>query len=294
MRFLFYYLSSLVLGFRDPLARRVAIITGGTRGIGWGIAESLVQDRNTDLLLTYCSDGYSAVKFANELEETYECTVKLISGDISKKSVRDDIWYSFDRMNQKLGVVVHNAGQYVGITSDNSEGLSASSAPFMFGNGEQAGRDTVMWYYIKLYGEAFTDLCERGLMRMKDGGSIIGISSPGCSTHYRPQPGYDLPGSGKCVMEYAMRLFALKAAQKGVNCNVVIPGVTLTDAWKKMASGRNEAVMDTIQGVVDQLVPMKTHMTPRQVGDVVEFLCSERGRFITGVSLPADGGVHLR
>ena len=41
---------------------------------------------------------------------------------------------------------------------------------------------------------------------------------------------YDMPGSGKCIMEYAMRLFALRAAEKGVNSNVVVPGVTKTDA----------------------------------------------------------------
>ena len=293
MRF-FLGLLTLAFGFRDLSTRRVAIITGGTRGIGRGIAQSLVEDGNTDLLLTYCSDAYSAVKFANELEEIHDCTVKLIRGDISKKSVRDDIWYCFDRMNTPLGVLVHNAGQYVGITADNSEGISAPVLPHMFGSGYSQGRETVMWYYIKLYGEAFTDLCENALTRMWYGGSIVGISSPGCTTQYRPQPGYDLPGSGKCVMEYAMRLFALKAAEKNVNCNVVIQGVTLTGAWHRMADGRNQDVKEIIAQAVEQLVPMKKHMTPRQVGDVVNFLCSEKGRFITGVSLPADGGVHLR
>ena len=71
------------------------------------------------------------------------------------------------------------------------------------------------------YGDAYVDLCERGLARMTDGGSLVGISSPGCTVAYKANLGYDMPGSGKCVMEYAMRLIALRCAGKGVNCNVV-------------------------------------------------------------------------
>ena len=44
-------------------------------------------------------------------------------------------------------------------------------------------------------------------------------------SQYNANLGYDMPGSGKCVMEYAMRLFAVRSASRGVNCNVVIPGI---------------------------------------------------------------------
>ena len=73
-----------------------------------------------------------------------------------------------------------------------------------------------MKYYQRLYGDAYVDLCECGLARMAEGsgGSLVGISSPGCTTQYNANLGYDMPGSGKCVMEYAMRLFALRCAGK--------------------------------------------------------------------------------
>ncbi len=44
-------------------------------------------------------------------------------------------------------------------------------------------------------------------------------------SQYNANLGYDMPGSGKCVMEHAMRLFAVRSASRGVNCNVVIPGI---------------------------------------------------------------------
>ena len=157
---------------------------------------------------------------------------------------------------------------------------------------------------------------------------------------YNPNGGYDMPGSGKCVMEYAMRLFALRAAAKNVNCNVaihpgrpnrrshctaghgrhakrlgrgrcvdrrrptgsrgacgawqvVVPGVTDTDAWGKLAATRGTSKDDLVAGIASRLSLMGA-MTPRQLGDAVAFLCSPQGRLVTGVSLPVDGGVHLK
>ena len=90
-----------------------------------------------------------------------------------------------------------------------------------------------------------------------------------------------------------MRLFALRCAGRSVNCNVVIPGVTVTDAWGRLAATRGASKDDLIEGIAGRLSPMGS-MTPRQLGDAVAFLCSPRGRLITGVSLPVDGGVHLK
>ena len=64
-----------------------------------------------------------------------------------------------------------------------------------------------------LYGDTYIDLCEaRRGSHTEEGGSLVGISSPGCTVQYNANLGYDMPGSGKCVMEYAMRLFALRCA----------------------------------------------------------------------------------
>ena len=196
-----------------------------------------------------------------------------------------------------LGAVVHNAGQYVGVTSTNAAGIQATGPPPGFGDGSLIKEGTVdftqMHYYQRMYGDAFVDLCEQGLARFKDGGSLVGISSPGCTLQYKANLGYDMPGSGKCVMEYTMRLFAVRAATKNVNVNVVIPGVTVTDAWGKLGAMRGQSKEEIVEGVSSRLAPMGA-MQPRQVGDGVAFLCSPAGRAVTGVSLPVDNGVHLK
>lgn len=317
-------LTALSLLAMSVEASRAAIVTGGTRGIGRGIADALAAD-GFDLLLTYNTNVQAAEAAAESVRAEHKCRVELVGGDASLAETRDRIFACFDqtyKATHDLAAVVHNAGQYVGVTSDNADGLSA--APLAFGDGSLLGESgsldlDQMRYYQRLYGEAYVDLMERGLARMGEaGGSLVGISSPGylpplsltlpltlphtrtpsltprrCTTQYNPQPGYDMPGSGKCVMEYAMRLFALRCAGRAINCNVVVPGVTSTDAWGKLAEQRGstkEAVIDAMAG---RIAPMGS-MSPRQLGDAVAFLCSPKGRLVTGVSLPVDGGVHLK
>lgn len=287
---------------------RIAIVTGGTRGIGRGITEALADSGDYGgFLLTYNTNREAAEAFVSELNKKHTLQVELVGGDISLPETRDAI---FDCLDDKfkgclLAVVVHNAGQYVGITSDNAVGLSKQN--LAFGDGSLLQQDgkvnlDTMRYYQHMYGEAYVDLCERGLERMKkaaqDGvpyrGSLIGISSPGCNILQRPALGYDMPGSGKCVMEYAMRLFALRAAPLGINCNVIIPGATRTDAWSRLEESRDVAKGQMIGGMVSRAVPMGIQIDPKEIGDAVAFLAgSGGGKFITGVSLPVDGGFHL-
>ncbi len=281
------------------LRRKVAIVTGGTRGIGKGISESLAK-REYDLLLSYNSDYESAIDTCKFLEKKYNCRVELFSGDISLKSTRKKMFKFYDlkfKNTHNLGVVVHNAGQYVGITSGNSEGLKKPLNTLAFGDGSLIHNDeldiSIMKFYQKMYGDAYIDICERSIPRMKKGGSLIGISSPGCTTQFNPSPGYDMPGSGKCIMEYAMRLFALRCAPLDINCNIVIPGFTKTDAWDRMGDLYETTGDSMVEKMAEKYSPNGS-MTTEEVGEGIYLLCSPEGRHITGISLPIDKGVHLK
>tara|TARA_Y100000996_G_C22544919_1_gene651416 strand:+ start:979 stop:1887 length:909 start_codon:yes stop_codon:yes gene_type:complete len=281
------------------LRRKVAIVTGGTRGIGKGISESLAK-REYDLLLSYNSDYESAIDTCKFLEKKYNCRVELFSGDISLKSTRKKMFKFYDlkfKNTHNLGVVVHNAGQYVGITSGNSEGLKKPLNNLAFGDGSLINNDeldiSIMKFYQKMYGDAYIDICERSIPRMKKGGSLIGISSPGCTTQFNPSPGYDMPGSGKCIMEYAMRLFALRCAPLDINCNIVIPGFTKTEAWDRMGDLYETTGDSMVEKMAEKYSPNGS-MTTGEVGEGIYLLCSPEGRHITGISLPIDKGVHLK
>lgn len=287
-------IGSVMMMATASLQPRAAIVTGGTRGIGRGIAEAFAAE-GTSLVLTYVSDQEAARATRAHLRDTYGVDVVCVRGDLVDPRVRAMVFRVFDAQfgdRCALRAMVHNAGQYVGVTSANDRGIGAQSASFGAGTVDAAAFDA-MRYYQSLYGEAFVDLCEMALQRMDGGGSLIGISSPGCTMQYNPMPGYELPGSGKCVMEFASRLFALRAAAKRVNCNVIVPGITRTDAWTKVAASMGKEGEALVTALASDVAPMGP-MGPRDVGDAVAFLCSAQGRWITGVSLPVDGGVHLR
>mmetsp|Transcript_40546 Transcript_40546/g.93181 ORF Transcript_40546/g.93181 Transcript_40546/m.93181 type:complete len:170 (-) Transcript_40546:735-1244(-) len=105
---------------------RVAIVTGGTRGIGKGISEALAE-QGYDLLLTYNTDADAAAESAESLTSEFGCRVECVGGDVSLAATRDKIFQCCDEKfkGQDLGAVVHNAGQYVGITASNADGLEA-------------------------------------------------------------------------------------------------------------------------------------------------------------------------
>lgn len=280
--------------------RMVTIVTGGTRGIGFGIAQAMAA-KGSDLLLTYNTNAAAARDAAMQLEHEFGCHVKCVGGDISLAHVRKAVFAHYDSVyanTHTLKAMIHNAGQYVGITSANCKGLPPAS--LHFGDGSlltSTGQTSfaTMHYYQRMYGDAYIDLCEQAVIRMsfEEGGSLVGISSPGCTLQYNPQLGYDMPGSGKCVMEYAMRLYALRCGPLNINSNVVIPGVTYTEAWDHLAERRDSNGDQLATSLANKVAPMgKT--SPSQVGEAVAFLCSPQGRMITGISLPADGGVHLK
>ncbi len=283
---------------------RMVIVTGGTRGIGKGISEAMAENGN-DLLLSYMSNKGRAEECKKYLSSKYNIKVETISGDISTKETRDKIFKLYDnkyKNTHELKAVIHNAGQYVGLTALNENNLSKNY--YNFGDGsllkvknsnKEEEREVYfeqMKYYQRLYGDAYIDLCERGLERMKNTGSLIGISSPGCNINYRPPVGYDMPGTGKCIMEFTMRLFAIRAAPRGINCNVIIPGATDTDALNKMIEEYGEDKKKGLEFIKSR-IPMNNLLKPEEIGKVVNFLCSENGKKITGISLPVDGGSHL-
>ena len=122
--------------------RPVAIISGGTRGIGSGIAHALA-DEGYDLLLAYNSNKEAADAFVETLKSKHsEIQCELVGGDLSKPETRDQIFECYDAKfgtSRVLSAAVHNAGQYLGVTSTNADGLDASS--IAFGDNRILGED---------------------------------------------------------------------------------------------------------------------------------------------------------
>ena len=278
------------------MTAKVGIVTGGTRGIGFGISEQLAAN-GYNLIIGYNSNEEAATKTKKTLESNYGIKVYTIAGDVAKAETVDKFFECLEQnFSGKLTALVHNAGLYLGMTtavaSEEAE-LAADAQRQLLGDGNLTSLAQYE-YYQNVYPKCFIRCVEKAVKYMEDGkGYIVATSSPGCNISQTPKLSYIMPGTGKTVVEFLTRYYAKLLASRQITVNVVIPGFTKTEAWN--------SVTEKIGGVDSELMqerikntPMQRWCSPTEIGHVVAFLCSEKAAFITGVALPIDGGLHLQ
>jgi len=257
----------------------LAVITGGSRGIGFGIAKQLAAKHD---ILVVCrsspiEDNVAELKNVRP-NATIEYMVGLDCAETQK--TLNDIFERIDSVfpEHTLTVFVHNAGLY----------LPGQQEAQKLGIDSSEGSEAAL-YYQSLYGMFFAQAIERFSKRMDNTARIIGISSPGCNATSPPRTGYLLPGSGKVLMEYYMRQYARMLAPKGITVNVVIPGHVLTSAWGPAfkGTGGHNSLLDWIK----QRSPMHRAIEVDEVANAVAFLASAEAGAITGQALDCDGGL---
>ena len=231
--------------------------------------------------------GYNANKKAAEsakqqLEQDYNIKVVVVGGDIAAEAAMQNIFKAVqEHFNNECTAFVHSAGLSLGITTDSSEMQPASDAGF-----EQT------WdYYQKVYPQAF----KRGLLlAQKCTGlkHVLAISSPGCNATAPPRVIYENAGQGKAALEFLVRVHASALASTDITVNCIVPGVVRTEAWDRMAEKMGRPIEDLKHFTDD--TPAQRWAEPTEIGDAAAFLCSARGAFVTGVTLPVDGGLHLQ
>lgn len=242
--------------------KRVAIVTGGSRGIGEAIVKHLARDgmhvaamaRTADKLQRVCAE----VKSEGGSAEPVVC-------DISDTRALADAIEKLAESHGRLDVLVNNAG----ITRDG-----------LFLRMEDADFDDVIATNLK---SAFvaTRAAARYLMRSKVG-RIINISSVAGVVGNAGQANYAASKAGLIGLS---KTVAKELSGKGVTCNVVAPGFVTTD----MTEGLN----DKIKEGAKQLIPLKRFGLPSEIAAAVSFLASEQAGFITGQVLCVDGGMVM-
>jgi len=192
---------------------RYALITGGTRGIGYGIAHKLAETGH-HLILGYNSNTERADKAKQELMSKYGVRVFTVGGDVAYEKTIDALFDAVKtQFNNCLNVLVHNAGLYLGLTTETSSEKAKTAqenpgfkVPAHKDNTKEKLNFNLYDYYQSVYPKCFIRCVEKALPLMKDGdGYIVAISSPGCNSLHRPLPMYD-PGPGKAVLDYLVRM----------------------------------------------------------------------------------------
>ena len=252
------------------MTQPIAIVTGGSRGLGKNAALKLAA-KGTDLILTYNNNAQDAAAVVEEIERlgAKAVALQLDVSDVSTfagfvDEVQQQLKHVWQR--DRFDYLLNNAGV----------GLYAAYA-----DTSEAQFDEVMNIHLK--GPFF--LTQRLLPLMKDGGRILNVSS-GLAR-------FALPGSSayaamKGAMEVLTRYQAKELGARGITANIIAPGAIETD----FGGGR---VRDDAQ--MNQFVASQTALgrvgLPDDIGDAIAALLSDELRWMNAQRIEVSGGMFL-
>ena len=242
------------------LKDKVAIITGGSRGIGFATAKRFLQE-GAAVVIT-ASTPATAEKAVTQLKELFpSASVEGISPNLAQlESVREAFGQIYDRYG-RLDILVNNAGM-------------SESTPFT--NYTQELFEKVMDLNVKGVFHASQAAVE--YMTRQGSGVILNTSSMVSITG---QPsGFAYPASKFAVNGITVSL-ARELGPKGIRVNAVAPGITETDMMKAVPK-------EVIEPMI-QKIPLRRIGKPEDIANAFVFLASEEASYITGVVLSVDG-----
>lgn len=252
------------------MPNKIALVTGGSRGLGKNMALSLAQKGN-NVIITYQSQKEEAERVIEEIKQLGQQAVAL-QLDVANSKTFDSFIESLKSAlsetfkADKIDFLINNAGI----------GTHAS-----FAETTEEQLDTL--YSIHFKG-AFL-LTQKALSILANGGGIINISTGLARFSF---PGYAAYASMKGAIETLTKYQAKELGQRGIRVNVVAPGAIETD----FGGG---TVRDNAQ--VNAHIASQTALgrvgLPDDIGGVIAFLCSEEARWVNAQRIEISGGMML-
>jgi len=253
------------------LKNKVALVAAASRGLGRAVAEELAAE-GASLLL--CSRSEEAInKVANEIAQATSAKVLAVAADVSKA---DEIArltrFGAERLG-RIDILVTNAG---GPPAGQFENLSQDQW-------EAAARLT-LFSAVELVRQVLPGMKERRW------GRILNITSIAVK---QPVDNLILSNSLRAAVTGFARTLANEVAPFGVTVNNIMPGYTRTERVEELARMMAEKEGTTPADFVsrwEKEIPMRRLGEPREFAALAAFLVSERASYITGTSIPVDGG----
>ncbi|HAD96331.1 MAG TPA: short-chain dehydrogenase [Cryomorphaceae bacterium] len=248
---------------------KIALITGGSRGLGRDMALSLAQN-GKDVIFTYHSNRTAADEVVAEIEQRGQkgYALQLDTRDIKSfssffGSVTEKL--KAERGSEKIDFLINNAG-------------TGLYAPFSETTEEQLDEMFAIHYKGVFF---FT---QKALPCLNNGGRIINISSGLARFSF---PGSSAYASMKGAVEVLTRYIAKELGERKITANIVAPGAIATD----FGGGSNKE--EDKQKIISGATALGRVGEAEDIGGVVAFLCSEDAGWINGQRIEVSGGMML-
>lgn len=249
------------------LTGRVALITGGSRGIGRATALRLAE-AGADVVINFVTSQSAASEVANEIARLGRSAIT-VKADMSEPEDISSMLEIVGNEFGKLDIVISNAA-----SGGFRQLMDASPANF------EAAMNTNVRALMLLAQEALPLMRHEGPRR-----KIIALSSHGS---HRALPAYGLIGASKAAIESLVRHLALELGNQGINVNTVLAGLVETDSTKNFP-GAQQAFAE----VAGRRLVSGLPLSPEAVANTLLFLCSPLSDLIQGQTIVVDGGEAL-
>ncbi|MBO0356772.1 SDR family oxidoreductase [Hymenobacter sp. BT186] len=246
---------------------KIALVTGGSRGLGKDMALKLAQ-QGLDVILTYRSQQTEAAAVVAEIEALGRRAVALPlnAADLS----------TFDTFFDQVITALHDTfstDRFEFLVNNAGTSLNASIAETT-----EAQFDEMLNIHFK--GVYF--LTQKALPLLRDGGRIINVSSATTRSSFAGASAY---ATMKGAVEVFTRYLALELGPRGIAANVVAPGAVF--------GGGAMTDSPEIRTWVAQMTALGRVAEPDDIGGIVAFLCTDAARWLNGQRIEATGGMGL-
>ncbi|MFF1602021.1 SDR family NAD(P)-dependent oxidoreductase [Streptomyces mirabilis] len=245
----------------NRLDGKVAVVTGGSSGIGFATAQRFVEE-GAFVFIT----GRRRPELDKAKDEIGR-NVATVQGDVSVSVDLDRLFRTVAEDKGKIDVVVANSGLV---------------DPQMFGRITEASFDRT--FNVNARGALFT--AQKALPLMNDGGSVILVGS--IAGHIGVE-GYTTYSATKAALRSYARTWTKELKGRGIRVNVLSPGPIDTPIMDSQAD--SEEGVDAIKAAFASVIPLGRMGRPEEVAAAAVFLASDESSFCAGMELSVDGGM---
>ena len=248
----------------NKLKNKVAVITGGNSGIGFGIAEAFKNEGAVGVIT-----GRNQATLDRSVTELGEDFVG-VTGDVTVNKDLENIFRKTIERFGKIDVLVVNAGGIV-------DGMPMAAINDVTEENYDGYMD------LNLKSTYFT--VQKSLPYLNDGASVILIGS---SAAHRAVPGMTIYGAAKAAVISLAKGLSLDLLPRKIRVNTLSPGSIDTPVFGKIVP---EEQLDQVKQMWIDITPVGRQGLPSDIGNVAVFLASDDSSFIVGTEILSDGGL---
>lgn len=244
----------------DSTRQRVAIVTGGSRGIGRAISDRLASD-GFAVIVNYAGDTAAADQTVQALRSAGGRAIA-VQADVADEHAVTALFDQAERRFGGIDVVINSAGR-LALSTIADQDLDVLDA---------LHRTNIRGAFV---------VAQQAARRLRDGGSFVGLSTSVVGTQF---PTYGAYVASKSAIEGMTMILARELRGRNVTANAVAPGPTATELF---LDGKSQEQIDALS----KIPPLERLGAPEDIARVVSFLVSDEGHWVNGQTIRANGGL---